>query len=927
MPVYTIETPSGHKLDIEAADEATALRGAQEWSAQQNSKPAEQPAAPAAEPNTSYASALVHGAAGVAKDIGKSGKVSGLGGDAITAVGEKLDPAGYESATERFMNPKPGDTTVAGYGVGSLPRATVEALPALATDLTAARIGKLAGWRGALAGGLLSAGARMFGKESQEAADKRTGTPNAEITSEDKWRGAASTAGQAALNQIALSKLAGKGAAKAGTNAAAELGKKSGLEGGTEFIQDAFGQAVTSSGSPGGISVDLHQAGGAGILGTTAAGAHSTPRAMVDASIARRFKDSDPDAAARFSERVQQRAGDENMQKGAVSFEAVRSAETDVYTDLKAALDTDPEIKQAIEQNAEARRAFEHVKTREKLTDDDLTHIENAVAGKQNAPVVNDLVKEAREASLLKSKGDWDESTKKFSGGISNSMDKQLRLLKQPVNALAASGLGAAGIYSGLGVYTPAAAGLLGGSYIGARALDKFTGKRSPAKTYIEHFSKPGTSLRNPIAPPPPPPPPGADPDPDFSDQIKDATDFMSARRANVNVAEGLLKKLAKKTNEDAQADAWTARLDKFKLYREDMKDAEEQMKARKANTVLAGERQAEEVGRSSPFVEQSGGFDLLNQPGVGPKLSKLASAASAFNKLQRDPAAEHEAQAQEFQQLQEQHEAKAEERRAAAEAKRVEKAQSLAAKAAERAARDQAKAEKAQETANAKAVKAQALAEKVLKKQEARAAKAPAVKPVPVDMTETPASPERVRAVALKPTESPEDVLDIPDFLRRDAKTNKVMASQAKKDEKKSEAPKGEAEFDPDNLKHTKITDADYALGDQAAAEFRESLGIPRNEDEQQQHALRVLRYRNSTAKKQARIRDRMQEFLTQLSDSDAENLALGEDLQKLSSIRRKDGVAAHVNDFLAETYPHLATQLKRYFGPRWAASVWEKQ
>lgn len=31
MPVYTIETPSGKTLDIEAADEATAMRGAQEW--------------------------------------------------------------------------------------------------------------------------------------------------------------------------------------------------------------------------------------------------------------------------------------------------------------------------------------------------------------------------------------------------------------------------------------------------------------------------------------------------------------------------------------------------------------------------------------------------------------------------------------------------------------------------------------------------------------------------------------------------------------------------------------------------------------------------------------------------------------------------------------------------------------------------------
>lgn len=35
MPVFTIETPSGKRLKIEAADEATAMRGAQEWESQQ----------------------------------------------------------------------------------------------------------------------------------------------------------------------------------------------------------------------------------------------------------------------------------------------------------------------------------------------------------------------------------------------------------------------------------------------------------------------------------------------------------------------------------------------------------------------------------------------------------------------------------------------------------------------------------------------------------------------------------------------------------------------------------------------------------------------------------------------------------------------------------------------------------------------------
>jgi hypothetical protein len=55
MPIYTIETPEGRRLKIEAADETTAIRGAQEWSASQ--APAYvQPEPPAGE--------IIHGAKG-----------------------------------------------------------------------------------------------------------------------------------------------------------------------------------------------------------------------------------------------------------------------------------------------------------------------------------------------------------------------------------------------------------------------------------------------------------------------------------------------------------------------------------------------------------------------------------------------------------------------------------------------------------------------------------------------------------------------------------------------------------------------------------------------------------------------------------------------------------------------------------------------
>lgn len=57
MPIYTIETPNGRKLKIEAADEATALAGAEEWHAQNGTATPAAPALAAAAPTSPSASA------------------------------------------------------------------------------------------------------------------------------------------------------------------------------------------------------------------------------------------------------------------------------------------------------------------------------------------------------------------------------------------------------------------------------------------------------------------------------------------------------------------------------------------------------------------------------------------------------------------------------------------------------------------------------------------------------------------------------------------------------------------------------------------------------------------------------------------------------------------------------------------------------
>lgn len=84
MPVFTIETPTGAKLDIEADSEQTALAGAQQWHAE-NGKPSVK--------DTAY-DVAASGAAGVGKGVaqglGGLGDVRDLASGAANAVANKV---------------------------------------------------------------------------------------------------------------------------------------------------------------------------------------------------------------------------------------------------------------------------------------------------------------------------------------------------------------------------------------------------------------------------------------------------------------------------------------------------------------------------------------------------------------------------------------------------------------------------------------------------------------------------------------------------------------------------------------------------------------------------------------------------------------------------------------------------------------------
>ena len=97
MAVFTIETPTGQKLDIEAADEATAINGAKQWHAQ-NGMPAASPSVDQA--TDAYKSFDSGVASGTAALLGSVGDLTNMGakgiGIASDYISDKLGLPKYQ---------------------------------------------------------------------------------------------------------------------------------------------------------------------------------------------------------------------------------------------------------------------------------------------------------------------------------------------------------------------------------------------------------------------------------------------------------------------------------------------------------------------------------------------------------------------------------------------------------------------------------------------------------------------------------------------------------------------------------------------------------------------------------------------------------------------------------------------------------------
>ena len=207
-------------------------------------------------------------------------------------------PDNFVSATDRFVNPKQGDSYVdpiAGFGWGNLPGAAAEVAGQMTGDIAVRAGGAAAGGAiggatsgvgaapGAVVGGLAAPAILEFMRVAGPVALERAKNNGREVPTWEDWQAAAATAGVSGiLNSIGIKGIGAlndgvrevgkKGAGTVVKEAVTETAKKAGKEGITEFGQSITEQTGSTLGTDKGLTIDLKQAVGEGILGAGAGG-------------------------------------------------------------------------------------------------------------------------------------------------------------------------------------------------------------------------------------------------------------------------------------------------------------------------------------------------------------------------------------------------------------------------------------------------------------------------------------------------------------------------------------------------------------------------------------------------------------------------------------------------------------------------------
>lgn len=653
MPIYTIQAPSGHELDIDAPDEATAITGAQQWYSQNvaNKK--------TSAPDQSMLGALSEGTSELGQGVGKTIKdyFSPEVGKAILANKHVQSDPKYQSATEGFMHPEDGaENHRLGLDWSKLPRAAVEQAPGLALDLgVQALVPKWMGPAGKYISNAVTYGLRTAGSEAEKRAAARTGDQNAEPNAEDKLLGLGSTGAQVALNQYGLNKIispakvTGTGL-KGAVQAAGNVAKAAGAEGTTSAAQDLVSQGLTKAGTD--AAFDPQEALGAGVMGGLGGGVFSSPRGVKDASIAVRNRDQTSDAhtAMAANRMIEHVDGDVTALKDPQT--AAKATKYAIDSVSKELSDT---AKTVSNPSKDAANAIERVKSGEALSQRELNSIDA-----EGNDTLSSLARQATALSKLTDQGRF--SNDRFAGGASEFVRAHafgLGKLVGGVGALShAAGQGAIGLDTLLSSVPSAAEAVAAGAggYKLLQGFDKLTGAYRPAHGFADKFGDKSVGVRpdvplnqNPSGPkvvpqnsltpsqpwgPVAPAPQRFKPDIIDPGMAKIVEKLQNQkRRDTANEAMPLLRQLSAQAQPAPQAPGIDAG-----ALNEQVKSALLMASARRK---IDGQRQAEAEAAASPMIGAQGGLDAVSNPAMGKRANELISAANALRKLREVPEAD----------------------------------------------------------------------------------------------------------------------------------------------------------------------------------------------------------------------------------------------------------------------------------------------
>jgi hypothetical protein len=626
-----------------------------------------------------YKNALQYGAANVARGLSKSAKAAGFDktGDVLESGAHMVEPAqgAYDPAGGHFDYKDPSTYKY-------IPRTLVEGAPGLATDLAAGAIGSVAGPAGSVAMFGASNAARNFGP-NLEARMENQG-PGAKPTATDYGAAGASTLAQAALARLGINPAISGVAKGAGAAVIPQVIGQVGKAGLAEASTGAVGNLVDQAGRIAGTKADNTTVGGGGVnwdeVGNNAAISGVTGatvrglRGIGDATNAVRFRDVDPDAAARVVARLDANGIKPDGADGA--YKAVTMARKTLdkaigaaHDDLKPLLKSSGDLEETRGLIRDARTILAN---HGEVPEEKLQAIRDSIGGtKKGAPFV-DLLEERQALNQLASKGNFDPATRTHAGGIvaSPAVQNLLNPSRYVAQKVAAGAAGVAGLSSlgALGVLATNAAPIgagIAGAYGGARLLDNAIGLRNPTQEFANRFrglqkaSRSYEDLPDPIA--------AAQAAKDQAQAEKAAQKGASgadkaAFKENSQTLEQAVKlaRATKKLREDAEATrskqedaAWKA---KAAQDAQDARIAEQADKAWNQREAAPGARQAQEEAMWKQLEAQRAqevNDDLTAQEGIrsgrfkqieeallaGQAAKKLRDAAEATKSKEADKA------------------------------------------------------------------------------------------------------------------------------------------------------------------------------------------------------------------------------------------------------------------------------------------------